>query len=55
MANGEAVRVMSEDGKRVLFIGSVRRTCDGQVAVFRMGSTTVVPASRVLPLKGKVN
>jgi hypothetical protein len=51
MSNGEAVKVMSQDGKRLLFIGSYRYERDGQVRVFRMGHTTLVEASRVKPLK----
>jgi hypothetical protein len=52
MTNGMAVRVMSQDGKRVLFIGSFRYQRDGVVRVFRCGHTTLVPAAQVLPLKG---
>ena len=51
MNSGTLVRVMSKDGKRLLFIGEYRYERGGKVRVFRMGHVTEVEPSQVKPLR----
>jgi hypothetical protein len=50
MTNGTAVKVVSKDGKRILFFGTYHWTRDGLARVYRRGHVTLVAEAQVKPV-----